>query len=86
MVSVKIFYFYMLQEINQIGVFAICLAAEQITVNVQTYRDRLVHLHKLDWDVLQNQVPVGPFHQVRTLLSRIHVVCNGKCVLYSVWL
>ena len=54
-----------LQDVEQVGVFKICLNAELIPAEVHTYRDKLVHLRRLDHGTVQNQLPVGEqFQQV----------------------
>ncbi len=58
-----------LQEIEQIGVFKICLSAEQTLTTVHTYRDKLVHLRKLDHSIMQNQLPIGPYKKVSNQFS-----------------
>ena len=45
-----------LQEFQQVGVFQICLAAELVTADVQTYREKLVYLRKLDRELVRHQL------------------------------
>lgn len=48
-------------------VFAVCLQAELVPASVQDYRDKLLHLRKLRYDLVQRSLPQGPqgsFQQV----------------------
>ncbi|XP_067674264.1 small subunit processome component 20 homolog [Haliotis asinina] len=52
------------QDTEQLGVFDICQAAERVDINVYNYRERLRHLRKLDYKLVQPNIPVGPFEKV----------------------
>ncbi|XP_071112967.1 small subunit processome component 20 homolog [Haliotis cracherodii] len=52
------------KETEQLGVFDICQAAERVDINVYNYRDRLRHLQKLDYKLVQTNIPIGPFEKV----------------------
>uniref|UniRef100_W5LP94 UTP20 small subunit processome component n=1 Tax=Astyanax mexicanus TaxID=7994 RepID=W5LP94_ASTMX len=56
-------------------VFAICLQAEQIPATVQDYREKLLHLRKLRYDLVQPCLPQGPFKQVplRYLIAMLFI-------------
>jgi len=62
-------------DIQQIGLFEICRQAEMIEPTIQTYRDKLVHLRKLDVMLEKNQLPVGPYELVplRYLLGNLSI-------------
>lgn len=48
-------------------VFAACLQAELVPASVQDYREKLLHLRKLRYDLVQRTLPLGPdaiFQQV----------------------
>lgn len=48
-------------------VFALCLHAELVPATVQDYREKLLHLRKLRYDLVQPSLPQGPpatFQQV----------------------
>ena len=47
-------------EVVQTGVYSICLEADVVEPNVQTYRDKLVHLRKLEHGVVQHQLYEPP--------------------------
>ncbi|VDI48925.1 U3 small nucleolar RNA-associated protein 20, partial [Mytilus galloprovincialis] len=49
---------------DQMGVFRICLEAEETSLSVQTYRERQMFLQKLEFTTVQYQIPIGPFTQV----------------------
>lgn len=54
-------------------VFALCLQAELVPASVQDYRDKLLHLRKLRYDLVQRSLPQGPpgtFQQVQRAHSR----------------
>ncbi|XP_023930047.1 small subunit processome component 20 homolog [Lingula anatina] len=59
----------------QTSIFSICLAAEMIPITVQDYREKLMHLRKLDFEVVEHNIPVGPFKEVplRYLLGMMYV-------------
>ncbi|XP_046556646.1 LOW QUALITY PROTEIN: small subunit processome component 20 homolog [Haliotis rubra] len=52
------------QDTEQLGVFDICQAAERVDINVYNYRERLRHLRKLDYKLVQPNIPIGPFEKV----------------------
>ncbi|XP_056281018.1 small subunit processome component 20 homolog isoform X2 [Pseudoliparis swirei] len=59
-------------------VFALCLQAELVPASVQDYRDKLLHLRKLRYDLVQRSLPQGPpgtFQQVplRYLIAMLFV-------------
>nr|XP_061809338.1 small subunit processome component 20 homolog [Nerophis lumbriciformis] len=57
-------------------VFAVCLQAELVPATVQNYREKLLHLRKLRYDLVQNCLPQhGAFHEValRYLLAMLFV-------------
>ncbi len=43
-------------EVIQTGVYSICLEADLVEANVHVYRDKLVHLRKLEHGVVQHQL------------------------------
>ena len=43
-------------DFEQIGVFKICLAAERVAADVHSYREKLMHLRKLDYDLVGNHL------------------------------
>ncbi|KAL4233743.1 hypothetical protein ACF0H5_008423 [Mactra antiquata] len=51
-------------EVDIEDVFTVCLNAEMIEADVQGYRDRQRYLQKLEYNAVQNIIPVGPFHLV----------------------
>ena len=71
------------QNIEQIGLFEICLEAEKVPVTVQTYREKLRLLHKLSHDIVSCQLPVGPFDKVclGCCCTWIHAcICVCMCI------
>lgn len=65
------------QDVDQIGVFRICLDAEQTSANVHTYRQKLVHLRKLQYSLIHNQLPVvDHIEQVSEIRVNHTVVCH----------
>jgi U3 small nucleolar RNA-associated protein 20 len=63
-------------RIEQIGIFQICLAAEEIPTAVHTYREKLVPLHKLEHSIVQNQIPIGPYKKVALHFLIAHLYVN----------
>lgn len=49
------------QDPNRFDVFRICLEAELVPLNVQDFRRKLLFLQKLQFDIVQKSIPVGPF-------------------------
>lgn len=49
------------QDPNRLDVFRICLEAELVPLNVQDFRRKLLFLQKLQFDIVQKSIPVGPF-------------------------
>ncbi|KAL3883204.1 hypothetical protein ACJMK2_029494, partial [Sinanodonta woodiana] len=45
-------------------IFRICLEIEKIEPVLHTYRERLLHLQKLEYNAVQKYLPIGPFQQV----------------------
>ncbi|KAK3603374.1 hypothetical protein CHS0354_025985 [Potamilus streckersoni] len=45
-------------------IFRICLEVEKIEPVLNTYRERLLHLRKLEYNTVQKYLPIGPFQQV----------------------
>ncbi len=58
-------------DFRQLGVFEICLAAERTEANVHTYREKLVHLRKLDHELMRHQLyePTELYDKVCALFS-----------------
>jgi hypothetical protein len=48
-----------LQNIVNRGVFVICLDAEQVAIHDTQFREKLRQLQKLEYAVVQNQLPPG---------------------------
>ena len=42
-----------------LSVFEVCYQTEMTEATVQTYRDKLMYLRKLDSDVIANHIPLG---------------------------
>ena len=55
-----------LPDFQQIGVYKICLAAERVAADVHTYREKLLHLRKLDFDLVRHHLyePVSKYKKV----------------------
>ncbi|XP_052810287.1 small subunit processome component 20 homolog [Mya arenaria] len=60
---------------STVGVFEICLSAETTPLSVQEYREKQRHLQRLEFSIVQNSIPAGPFAQVplRYLLGNLFV-------------
>ncbi|XP_034333284.2 small subunit processome component 20 homolog [Magallana gigas] len=60
---------------NRLDVFRICLEAELVPLNVQDFRRKLLFLQKLQFDIVQKSIPVGPFTLVplRYLIGALHI-------------
>ncbi|XP_076304449.1 small subunit processome component 20 homolog isoform X2 [Tachypleus tridentatus] len=52
------------KNLKQTSVFRICLEAEKIPLTVQDYREKLKHLQKLEYRLVQKNLPIGPFERV----------------------
>ncbi|XP_041354948.1 small subunit processome component 20 homolog [Gigantopelta aegis] len=63
---------------DRLSVFEICLAAERCPLSVYNYRDRLMHLQKLDHGLVQSCIPAGPFSKVPLLYLIGSVFLNFK--------
>ncbi|XP_071486938.1 small subunit processome component 20 homolog [Diadema antillarum] len=59
----------------QVSIFRLCLQAEETPVAVETYRDRLKCLRKLEHTLAKHNIPVGNFESVplRYLISQLYV-------------
>ncbi|XP_050392090.2 small subunit processome component 20 homolog [Patella vulgata] len=64
------------EEIEQMSVLEICLSAERTPASVQKYRERIVHLQKLDYNLVHNFLPIGPFNKVPLLYLIGNLFCN----------
>ena len=55
-------------DFQQIGVFKICLAAESVAADVHSYREKLLHLRKLDYDLVGHHLyePPSKYNKVST--------------------
>ena len=47
------------QVAGALSVFEVCYQTEMTEATVQTYRDKLMYLRKLDSDVIANHIPLG---------------------------
>ncbi|XP_078326712.1 small subunit processome component 20 homolog isoform X1 [Crassostrea virginica] len=63
------------EDHNRLDVFRICLEAELVPLNVQDFRRKLLFLQKLQFDIVQKSIPVGPFTLVplRYLIGALHI-------------
>ncbi|XP_061192168.1 small subunit processome component 20 homolog [Saccostrea echinata] len=60
---------------EQLDVFRICLEAELVPLSVQDSRRKLMFLQRLQFDIVQKSIPVGPFILVplRYLIGSLHI-------------
>ncbi|XP_064596875.1 small subunit processome component 20 homolog [Liolophura sinensis] len=47
-----------------VSVFQICHKAESVPLGVQEYKQKLMYLRKLNFDIVQNSIPVGGYAEV----------------------
>ncbi|KAK3096539.1 hypothetical protein FSP39_001125 [Pinctada imbricata] len=52
------------EEKDRLDVFRICLEAELCPLTVHDFRTRRMFLGKLDFDIVQNSIPIGPYTMV----------------------
>ncbi|XP_022238550.1 small subunit processome component 20 homolog [Limulus polyphemus] len=52
------------KNLKQTSVFRICLEVEKVPLTVQDYREKLKHLQKLEYRLIQKNLPIGPFERV----------------------
>ncbi|XP_061420704.1 small subunit processome component 20 homolog [Lethenteron reissneri] len=60
---------------KQTSVFEICLRAELVEPTLPEYREKLLHMRKLRYDLLSDCVPEGPYQQValRYLIGILYI-------------